>query len=89
MFRPFSPWGEGRDGAKDITLAHTRGIDMTYDESKAVEEIRGLSLDARSHLQHVWRNGLQVIAAGTETGESNVVTEEVYKISNELRRLGI
>jgi len=62
---------------------------MTYDESKAVKEIRSLSPDARLHLQHLWRNGLQVIAAGAEIGESDVVTEEVYKLSNELRRLGI
>lgn len=62
---------------------------MTYDESKAVEEIRSLSPDARSLLQHVWRNGLQVIAAGTEMGEPNTVNEEVFKISSELRRLGL
>jgi len=62
---------------------------MLYDEAKALTEIRGLSLDARSHLQHVWRNGLQVIAAGTEMGDPQVVSEEVVRISNELRRLGL
>lgn len=62
---------------------------MTYDEAKAVAEIRSLSPDARAHLQHVWRNGLQVITAGTEMGEPVVVTDEVYKLSNELRGLGI
>ncbi|MBI5887073.1 MAG: hypothetical protein HZB85_10920 [Deltaproteobacteria bacterium] len=62
---------------------------MLYDETKALTEIRGLSLDARSHLQHVWRNGLQIIAGATEMGEPQTVTEEVIKISDELRRLGL
>lgn len=62
---------------------------MPYVEAKAIAEIRALSDNARSHLQHVWRNGLQVIAAGTEMGEPKAVTEEVHKISNELRRLGL
>lgn len=66
------------------------GEDMTcYDEAKAIAEIRGLSNDARYHLQHVWRNSLQVMAAGAETGRTDMVAEEVVKVTNELRRLGL
>lgn len=62
---------------------------MTYDEAKAIVEIRALSSNARYHLQHVWRNSLQVMGAGAETGQPDMVAEEVVKISNELRRLGL
>ncbi len=60
-----------------------------YDEEKAVCEIRGLPLPARSHLRHVYRNGLQTILCCIETGLLDEARRQVRKIANELQDLGL
>jgi len=61
-----------------------------YDEAMAIAEVRALSDNTRSYLRHIWRsNSLQVIATGTEMNKPEIVIEEVHKISNELRRMGL
>lgn len=60
-----------------------------YSEEKAIAEIKALSSDARYHLQHVFRNKLQILSGMAETGEHADISNEISTISNELRRLDL
>lgn len=60
-----------------------------YDEPKAIAEIKALSLDARAHLQHVYRNGLQSVSGLVEEGQPEAAQKAIQGISHELRRLGL
>ena len=58
-----------------------------YDEAKAIAEIRALSPDARMHLQHVYRNGLQSVSGLVEEGQPEAAQDVIQGISEQLRRL--
>jgi len=60
-----------------------------YDEEKAKKEIAALPLDARLHLQHVCRNGLQTIACMIEAGSADGANDEVRRLARELGSLGL
>ncbi len=60
-----------------------------YDEEKAKKEISALPLDARLHLQHVYRNGLQTIACMLEAGSADGAWDEVRRLACELQTLGL
>lgn len=55
----------------------------------AVMEIRGLSEDARRHLQHKLRNALQSVASCIEEGAYDDASRTVLDISGELRKMGL
>lgn len=58
------------------------------DES-ALKEIRNLSENARRHLQHKIRNGLQSVISSIEEGELKNASSRVLDISDELRNMGL
>jgi hypothetical protein len=58
-------------------------------DERALEEIRGLSENARRHLQHKIRNGLQSIISSIEEGELKDASSRVLDISDELRSMGL
>ena len=63
---------------------------MRIDEIKAVEEIKGLSPNARLYLQVLWRNKLQAFLSAIELNAGkNTILYEVWHMSNSLRRLGL
>ena len=63
---------------------------MRIDEIKAVEEIKGLSPNARLYLQVLWRNKLQAFLSAIELNAGkNTIRDEVWHMSNSLRRLGL
>jgi hypothetical protein len=69
---------------------------MIYNETKAVEEIKGLSDDARYHLQDLYRNFLNVVHGSLETYcESSSyrcrrnIFEAAQDMAEKLRRLGL
>ena len=63
---------------------------MQIDESKAMEEVRGLSENTRRYLQILWRNQLQAFLSAIELNAGkNTIRDEVWHMSNSLRRLGL
>ncbi len=60
-----------------------------YDEANAEKEIKRLPLDARLHLQHIFRNGLQTIACMIEAGWAEGAMDTVMRLACELERLGL
>ncbi len=58
------------------------------DES-ALMEIRNLSENARRHLQHKIRNGLQSVVSSIEEGEFKDASSRVLDIADELRNMGL
>ncbi len=60
-----------------------------YDEAKAKEEISELPRDARLHLQHVCRNGLQNISCMLEAGRTDGAGDELMRLAAELASLGL
>lgn len=58
-------------------------------EDAAVTEIRGLSENARRHLQHRLRDGLQSVVSCIETGAPETAVECALSMADELRRLGL
>jgi hypothetical protein len=65
------------------------GAKTMYDEDKAKKELSVLPPDARLHLQHVCRNGLQTIACMIEAGSAEEAKDEVMRLAVELRTLGL
>lgn len=59
------------------------------DHEQAVIEIKGLSENARSYLQHKLGNGLQSVISCIETGETGNASECVFSIADELRKMGL
>jgi hypothetical protein len=60
------------------------------DETKAIEEVKDLSENARRYLQVLWRNQLQAFLGLVEMKEqAGVIMDEVWKIKDDLRRLGL
>lgn len=60
------------------------------DETKAVEEIKDLSDNARRYLQVLWRNQLQAFLGLVEMKEHvKVIMDEVWNMKDDLRRLGL
>lgn len=58
-------------------------------EKSAVMEIRNLSENARRHLQHKLRNGLQTVIACIEEGALVDASNGVLDISDEMRDMGL
>lgn len=58
-------------------------------DEDAAREIRGLSLDARRHLQHKLRNGLQSVISCIEEGAYDDASKGVIDLSDELRKMGL
>ncbi|MBI5560185.1 MAG: hypothetical protein HY883_02810 [Deltaproteobacteria bacterium] len=60
------------------------------DEAKAIEEIKTLSENVRRYLQILWRNQLQSFLAAVEAHHpAPVIMDEVWKMKDDLRRLGL
>jgi len=63
---------------------------MRIDEIKAVEEIKGLSPNARLYLQVLWRNKLQAFLSAIELNAGkNTIRDEAVRMGNSLRRMGL
>lgn len=60
-----------------------------YDEIKALAEIASLSTDARMHLQHVYRNGLQSVSGFVEEGQPEAAQTAIQGISHKLKEMGL
>lgn len=60
-----------------------------YDEWEAIKEVRGLSNDARYHLQHLWGNTLQVIKGGAEIKDMEMIHNAIDEMIGELKKLGL
>lgn len=58
-------------------------------EDDALIEIRGLSENARRHIQHKLRNGLQCVISCIEEGALEDASSRVIDISDELRKMGL
>jgi hypothetical protein len=58
-------------------------------EDDALMEIRGLSENARRHIQHKLRNGLQSVISCIEEGALEDASHRVIDISDELRKMGL
>lgn len=59
------------------------------DETGAVREIKGLSVNARRYLQHTRRNALQSVAASVEAGTADEAEASIKGFDHELRRIGL
>lgn len=66
-----------------------RIISPMQDEAEAVKEIRALSPNARGHLQHVLRNGLQSISGLIELEEYERAREMIHDVVHKLRKVGL
>mgnify|MGYP001583046163 CR=1 FL=1 len=62
---------------------------VIYDEAEAVRQIKALPKEARSHLQHVFRNGLQNIAGAIELHHLEDAKDIIFQIDQNLRRLNL
>lgn len=65
---------------------------MTYDEEKAVADTKLFFIgneNARSFIQHKWRNLLSSVQMGAELGHAEFVTNAVRDIVSELKRVGL
>jgi len=58
-------------------------------ENNAVTEIKNLSENARRHLQHKLRGGLQSVISCIEEGALEDASNRVLDISDELRNMGL
>jgi hypothetical protein len=58
-------------------------------EESAVMEIKNLSENARRHLQHKIRGGLQSVLSCIEDGFAEDASNCVLDISDELRKMGL
>ncbi|OGP14460.1 MAG: hypothetical protein A2052_06755 [Deltaproteobacteria bacterium GWA2_54_12] len=58
-------------------------------EDNAVTEIKNLSENARRHLQHKLRGGLQSVISCIEEGALEDASNRVLDISDELRNMGL
>jgi hypothetical protein len=58
-------------------------------EESAVMEIKDLSENARRHLQHKLRGGLQSVLSCIEEGALEDASNRVLDISDELRKMGL
>lgn len=58
-------------------------------EDSAVTEIRNLSDNAKRHLQHKLRNGLQSVISCIEEGAIDDASNRVLDIADELRNMGL
>jgi hypothetical protein len=60
-----------------------------HNEKEAIDEIRGLSRNAQSHLSHVVRNYLQTAVACLETGYTITFIEELRKLEKSWEEMGL
>jgi hypothetical protein len=58
------------------------------DESRELEEIRGLSEAARNHIGHHLRNSLQAILLYARLGDMEGIKNGVDHMVNDLKRMG-
>jgi len=58
-------------------------------DDNAVTEIKNLSENARRHLQHKLRGGLQSVISCIEEGALEDASNRVLDISDELRNMGL
>ncbi len=56
-------------------------------ETKALDDIRNLSPDARAYMQDRLRNGLQRILSTIEAGAPFDAREAVFDLADELRKM--
>lgn len=56
---------------------------------KIEAQIRALPQDIRTHLQDIFRNGLQTISGAIETNQINEAFTVIEYMSHELKRMGL
>jgi hypothetical protein len=59
-----------------------------FGQDKAIEELRGLSQEAKEYLGHHIRNGLFCIAGNIEIGKLQEAKDAVYHMEKDLARIG-
>ncbi len=58
------------------------------DETEAIEELKGLSSEARGYLSHHIRNSLQCIVSAMERGNNDAIRNEIVHIIEDLEKIG-
>lgn len=69
-------------------MANGKGVSL-YDEAEAMSQIKSLPREARLHLQHIFRNELQSIAAFIELCQLEDAQDKIFQIDRNLKGLGL